>query len=73
MKLILETTKWDSPNQKNHVYLVDDSMYKMVGYIKNGSPKMTIFSKPMSFDKRRRTFKTIKTNLEFVNEKVHTG
>lgn len=65
MKLLLETTKWDSPQQKNHAYLVDDSMYKMIGYIKHGSSKMTIFSKPYQFDKRHRTFKPILKNLSW--------
>lgn len=66
MKLVKETTQWSSPNQKNHHYLLDDSMWKMVGYIKHGEKKLTIFKTPMSFDKRHRTFKTIKKNLTFV-------
>ena len=66
MILVLETTKWDMDFQPNHHYLLDDSKSRAHGYIKRGEKKMTMFSKPMPFDKRYRTFKTIKKDLTFV-------
>jgi len=62
MILVQETTDWDAPN---HYYLLNDSKYKLYGYIKRGTKEMKIFSKALPFDKRYRKFKTIKTNLTF--------
>lgn len=60
MKLLLETTAdWNTPTP-NNVYIFDDSDMKIVGYIKAGTVDAIKFSKPMGFDKRRRTFKEVK-------------
>lgn len=54
---LLETTKWDTPN---HIYIFDGKKStKIVGYIKDGSNEITMFKKPLPFDKRKRTFKEI--------------
>jgi hypothetical protein len=65
MILVLETTKWES-NTPNHHYLLDDNKSRVYGYIKRGTKEMTMMSKPFPFDKRYRTFKTIKKDLTFV-------
>ena len=56
MILLQETTKWgdDTPN---HIYLFKDKKsMKCIGYIKNNTSKVEMFNKPMTFDKRKRTF-----------------
>jgi hypothetical protein len=59
MKLLLETTAdWNTPTP-NHIYIFDGSDMKIVGYIKEGTKKAIKFSKPMGFDKRKRTFKPV--------------
>ena len=63
MILAKETTKWDG-NFKNHTYLLSDDMYKLYGYFKFGTKEFKMFSKPMRFDKRYRTFKVLQKNLK---------
>ena len=53
----LETTKCDYPC---HVYLLDKDKRKCHGYIKQGTKTPVMFSRPINFDPRRRTFKEIK-------------
>lgn len=59
MKLFLETTTWDT-NVPNHQYILSDDKRTCVGYIKKGTKVPKMFSKPISFDPRRRTFKFLK-------------
>ena len=61
MKIIEETTVWDSPNAPNHVYFVNDSMTQMVAYIRKGTTEKFTFKKPIGFDRRGRTFKVLKS------------
>lgn len=60
MKIVQETTVWATPTP-NHTYILNDSMTKMIAYIRAGTRKKITFSKPMGFDRRGRTFKTVKT------------
>jgi hypothetical protein len=61
MILMVETTKWDTPN---HSYIIENkSSGKMIGYIPNGTDTPILFKKPLSFSRSRRTFKEIKINL----------
>lgn len=57
MKTLQETTKWE---YANHTYIVSDDKFQVYGYIKLGDTEPTMFSKPMNFDTRRRTFKQLK-------------
>ena len=57
MKWMRETTVWEDPTP-NHLYLLDDD--KCYAYIKAGTNEHKVFSKPMKFDLRRRTFKLVK-------------
>lgn len=59
MKLLQETSEWKVPTP-NHIYIFSDSTTKIVGYIKEGTKVAIKFPKPMSFDKRRRTFTPVK-------------
>lgn len=61
MKIIQETTVWAEPNTPNHTYFVDDSMTKMMAYIRVGTKDKVTFKSPISFDRRGRTFKVLKT------------
>lgn len=61
MKIVQETTDWGKSNTPNHIYFLDDSMTKMVAYIRMGTKDKFTFKKPIGFDRRGRTFKVIKT------------
>lgn len=59
MIVLQETTKW-SDDTPNHTYLFKDKKsMKCLGYIKHGTSKMIMFDKPMTFDKKKRTFKEV--------------
>lgn len=60
MKYLQETTDWGNHNVPNHVYYVNDSKTKMVGYIKAGSKALFKFKKPMTIDVRGRKFVELK-------------
>jgi len=69
MKIVQETTKWDSPLAPNHIYYVDDSMSKFIAYIRAGTDEKFTFKKPISFNRRGRTFtvlETIETETETI-------
>lgn len=56
MKIMLETTVWDSPGVPNHVYVFNDSMSKAIAYVRAGTKEVFKFKKPLSIDTRGRTF-----------------
>lgn len=56
MQFYQETTKWNSSEVPNHIYLLNDSKSKMIGYVRAGTNNLTIFSTPMGFETRGRTF-----------------
>jgi hypothetical protein len=60
MKYYQEVTDWGSHNVANHIYYLNDSKTKMVGYIKAGTKALFKFSKPMSIDMRGRKFLELK-------------
>lgn len=68
MRIYQETTKWDT-QVPNHQYILSDDKRTCVGYIKKGSKETKIFSKPISFDPRYRTFKVVG---EYVEPKEYT-
>ena len=55
MKIMLETTEWSVPTP-NHVYVMNDSMTRMIAYVPAGTRKVFKFKKPLSIDTRGRTF-----------------
>lgn len=56
MNFYKEITAWDAPHVPNHIYLLNDSKSKMIGYVRAGTKDLKIFSKPMGFDVRGRKF-----------------
>lgn len=60
MKFYQEITDWCNHQVANHIYYVNDSKTRMVGYIKAGTKDLFKFSKPMSIDMRGRKFIELK-------------
>lgn len=60
MKYMQEVTDWGNNNTPNHIYYLNDSKTKMVGYIKAGTKALFKFSKPMTIDVRGRKFVELK-------------
>jgi hypothetical protein len=62
MYYLLETTDWGD-STPNHIYIFENKKSsKCIGYIPAGGSEISLFVKPMPFDKRKRTFKEIKLN-----------
>jgi hypothetical protein len=60
MKVIEETTEWDSEyTVPNHVYFVNDSRDKMFAYVASGSVQVQEFERPIKFSVSRRKFKEV--------------
>jgi hypothetical protein len=55
-----ETTDWGNQKCPNHVYVLDDKKDKLLAYIKAGTNEHKVFSKPIKFDMRYRTFQRLK-------------
>ena len=63
MRYFQETTCWDKVDYTvpNHIYIVEDGRSgRLLGYIKRSTAEKIMFSKPMPFDRKNRTFKEIK-------------
>ena len=56
MKIMLETTVWDDPAVPNHVYVFNDSLSHAIAYVRAGTKEVFKFKKPLSIDRRGRTF-----------------
>ena len=72
MKYLQETTDWGSHSTPNHIYYVNDSKTKMVGYIQAGTKALFKFSKPMTIDVRGRKFVELK-NKKAESDEVYFG
>jgi hypothetical protein len=55
-----ETTDWGDIKCPNHIYVLDDKKENLLAYIKAGTNEHKVFSKPIRFDMRHRTFKELK-------------
>jgi hypothetical protein len=55
MKVLKEITEWDSSDQLNHTYILNDKS-RLIGYIPFSETKPSWFKQPMSFYKSRRQF-----------------
>ena len=60
MKFYRETTDWGDTKCPNHIYVLDDKKENLLAYIKAGTNEHKVFSKPIRFDMRHRTFVAIK-------------
>lgn len=54
--LLQETTNQDAPN---HIYIVDETKFRVFGYFPYPSHIAERFKKPMQFYTKGRTFKTL--------------
>lgn len=59
MIIVQETTDW-STTTANNVYVLNDERTKMIAYIPQGSTQVQKFKNPILFDRRGRTFVTVK-------------
>lgn len=62
--IYVETTKWDEPDQPNHVYIFLEPpklrTAKCMGYVRAGTKEVFRFKNPYSIDLRGRTFEALK-------------
>jgi hypothetical protein len=72
MKFYQETTDWGNHSVANHIYYINDSKTKMVGYIKAGTKALFKFSKPISIDMRGRKFVELK-DRKVESDEVYFG
>lgn len=59
MIAVQETTEWKEPTP-NHIYFLSNDKSKMHSYINVLTGEHKIFTKPIGFDQRGRTFKILK-------------
>lgn len=62
MKYLKETTDWSKVtevNIPNHTYMVEGT--RVLGYIKENDSEEIMFSKPLPFNKKGRTFSEVKS------------
>ena len=61
--IYLETTKWDEPNQPNHVYVFlekpKNRTAKCMGYVRAGTKELFRFKTPYTLDLKGRTFEAL--------------
>ena len=57
MKILVETTDWDTPN---HTYIVEGGRSGRLLAFRTARGELKVFNKPKPFDKRGRTFNEIK-------------
>ena len=60
MVILQETTDWGQHTASNHIYYLTDNKERLLAYIKAGTNEPMVFSKPIRFDRRGRTFKELK-------------
>ncbi len=71
MRIVIETTKWEGPTP-NHVYVCDDNLNNMIGYVPVGSKVLQRFKKPIAFDRRGRTFVDLEEGVPRPDPNVRT-
>ena len=59
--IVKETTVWDGMNSErvNHYYALTDDRRSVIGYLKADGSEYKMFSKPINFDSRNRTFEVV--------------
>ena len=59
--IVKETTVWDGMNSErvNHYYALTDDRRSVIGYLKADGSEYKMFSKPINFDSRHRTFEVV--------------
>ena len=58
MKWMRETTKWEDGLDCNHLYLLEGD--RCYAYVQAGTNQHQVFSKPIQFDLRGRTFEFVR-------------
>ena len=67
MVFVQEVTEWKD-NTPNHIYLLNDSKQKMIGYSTDGVT-LKVFVDPITFDSRYRKFKPAKNTFGYTEKK----
>jgi hypothetical protein len=58
MVIVREVTEWAGP-VANHIYVLNDSMTRMIAYVPQGSDRVQKFKNPIEFDRRGRKFEEL--------------
>jgi hypothetical protein len=64
MKVMLETTQWDTEGDCNHIYVFEDfkpssRQARAIAYVPHGTDPVQKFRTPLDIDLRGRTFKEL--------------
>lgn len=70
MLKVQETTKWDDSFVPNHIYYLDDSKTRMLGYINVLNNQEIWFEGGRGFSSRNRTFKVLQRLKDRVASKT---
>jgi hypothetical protein len=57
--IVKEVSVWSESYDLNHIYLLNDSMTKVYGYIRNRDLKPTLFGGPRDFNTKYRKFEVL--------------
>lgn len=66
MKFLQETTQW-ADSTPNHIYVMNDTKSRALGYIPAGKNAVFTFSKPVAIDMRGRKFQEVPNTFGYTD------
>lgn len=67
MKFLQEVTQW-ADSTPNHIYVMNDTKSRALGYVRVGTNSVFTFSKPVAIDMRGRKFKEVPNTFGYAEE-----
>ena len=71
MKFMQEVTQW-ADSTPNHIYVMNDTKSRALGYIPSGKTAVFTFTKPVAIDMRGRKFKEVPNTFNYVEADTTT-
>ncbi len=73
MIIAKEVSVWSESYDLNHIYILNDSMSKVFGYVRNRDLSLTVFKQPRDFNTKYRKFEVLEKISEEQNSIEVTG